>query len=101
MTLFKAHWLRLVAIIFVLGALYPHFPYAYYQFMDWVVAGAAVAGAFHAKRVGQELAMWVMVLIAVIFNPIAPLYLRADLWQIADILVAIIFAGSLFFLRRE
>ena len=96
----QTYWLRLIAIILVLGALYPDFPYAYFQLMNWVVAGAAVLATLEAKKNKQEFGMWIMILIAVIFNPISPLYFRADIWQIADIVVAAVFTGSFVFLRN-
>src|SRR4051812_13778522 len=95
------NWLRLVAIAFVLGALWPYFPYAYYQLMDWVVAGAAIMTALQSRARGQTFVIWVFALVAVVFNPVAPLYLRADIWQIADIAVAVLFAAALFLVKSK
>lgn len=98
---FKDNWLRLVAIVFVLGALWPYFPYAYYQLMDWMVAGAGVVTALQSRDRGQTFVAWLFVLVAVVFNPVAPLYLRADIWQIADIAVAVLFAAALFLVKSK
>ena len=95
------NWLRLLAILMVLGVLGAPFasltlPYAYYQLMNWVVVIASVVATWQAYREHNEWVMWLFILAAVIFNPVAPLFLSAQMWQIADALVVILFALSLY-----
>lgn len=95
------NWLKLLAIAFALGALAPIPYFAYYQLMNWIVMGAALMTAWHAYKQNTLLATWVFVLVAVVFNPIAPLYLQADVWRIADIVVAALFAFSFFLVKSK
>lgn len=97
---FKENWLKVVAVALVLGALSPLFPYAYYQLMAWIVSGASIMTAMQARDQKKTFLMWLFIFVAVVFNPLAPLYLRADIWQIADIVVAILFILSFFLIRK-
>ena len=98
------NWLKLVAVLLLLGAFYVSFavidlPYAYYQLMNWIVVGAALVTSKQAGEQDMRFLMWAFLLIAVIFNPVAPLFLRADVWQVADVIVAIYFVLSFVFVR--
>ncbi len=95
------NWLKVVAIAMVLTAILPIPYFAYYQLMNWVVVGAAIVTALQARALKMEWAMWLFILVAVVFNPIAPMYMRADVWQIADIVVAVLFILSFFIVRPK
>jgi hypothetical protein len=100
------NWLKLVAIAMLLGALVSSFsalftlPFAYYQLMNWAVAGAALMIVWQAYKSRKLCLMWLFALVAVVFNPIGSIYLSAFAWQIADIIVVVLFAVS-FFLMKE
>jgi len=97
MKLLTHQWLTVLAILFLIGAVLFNFPFAYYQLMNWVVVIAALMIAKGAKNQGNmTAAVWIFVGVAIVFNPIAPLYLRSDLWKIADILAIILFITSIF-----
>jgi hypothetical protein len=86
----QKHGLTILAILLALGAL-ASWPFVYYQVLDWTVAGAALLIAKRAHQQGQVWMQWLFIAVAVLFNPLAPLYIRQDLWRIADIIVAILF----------
>ncbi len=92
------NWLKLVAIVFLIGS-FGNFPFAYYQLMNWIAAGAALMTAYQARQQAKAIFMWLFVLIAIIFNPIAPFYLSNDTWRIADIVVILLFMISFFFIH--
>jgi hypothetical protein len=96
----RDNWLKLVAIIMLLGAFGP-FPYVYYQFLNWIAMGAGVMTAYQAHKQGKVVLTWVFVLVAVIFNPFAPFFFRQDIWRMIDVAAALIFGGSLFLLARK
>ena len=91
------HWLRVLAIVLVLGAL-ASFPFVYYQLMNWVVVVAALVTAYQAHQHKLEFVMWLFVALAIIFNPLAPLYLRQDVWRVADIIAAMFFVVACYVL---
>ncbi len=45
--------------------------------------------------------MWTMGFIALLFNPIMPIYLDKMLWSLIDLIVAVIFIVSIFILKRN
>jgi len=101
MTIIKTAWLRTLAIVMLAGALFPVPYYAYYQLMNWIVMGAALTVAYHAYKARNEAVLWLFVLVAVVFNPVAPLHLRADVWQIADIIAILLFLISFVLLKKK
>lgn len=94
-----ANWLTLVAVGLVVGALYnSNLPFAYFQVMNWAVVGAAI---LIALRVHIAPIMWTFIAVAVLFNPISPIFLRVDIWQIADVIVIFFFILSLFISAKK
>ncbi len=99
----KYNWLKLLAIALVIGALQQMyaFPFAYYQLMNWVVLGAALVTAQQANHQNKMFLVWLFILVGVIFNPVAPLYFRADVWQLADLVAIALFVLSFIFLQPK
>ena len=95
------NWLKLLDIALALGALAPIPYYAYFQLMNWVVVGAALMTAWQAYKLGKLFPAWLFVLVAVVFNPLAPFYFSADVWRIADVVVAALFLVSFFLIRPK
>ena len=95
------NWLKLLAIAMALGALAPVSYYAYFQLMNWVVVGAALMTAWQAYKQKSLWIVWLFALVAVVFNPLAPLYLQADIWRIADVVVAALFVISFFLVKPK
>ena len=62
-----AMWGLLIAVI-------PIFPYVFYQLLKLVVCGAAVFSAYLYSKEQKKNWMWIMIVVAVIFNPINILY---------------------------
>ena len=92
------NWLKVVAIFFALGALAPIPYFAYYQLMNWIVVGAALMTTLHAYQQKSPWIAWLFALVAVIFNPLAPLYFPTNVWHIADVVVAILFVASFYYI---
>ncbi|MFZ0454739.1 MAG: DUF6804 family protein [Ignavibacteriaceae bacterium] len=75
----------------------------YYKFLRWVVVATAIYTAFIAfsKKESINLGVWIFGLIAILFNPIVPFYLGKNTWQIADLIVGIIFLVSIFLTKEK
>ena len=97
---FSSHWLKLIAIAMLIGALW-NFPFVYYQLMNWVVVGASLVTVEQAYQRKNATLAWLFALVAVVFNPLAPLYLRADVWHVADITASVLFVISFFFITKR
>ena len=97
------NWLKLLAIASVIGALQQMYilPFAYFQFMNWVVLGASLVTAQQANHQNKMFLVWVFLLVAVVFNPVAPMYFRPDVWQVADIVAIALFILSFVYLQPK
>ena len=81
------------AILLLVGL--GHHPYGYYTFLRWAVTIAAVTVTAVVRRSDFEWATWPFVGIAILFNPIAPVYMTRQSWRPIDIVCAIAFVASL------
>jgi hypothetical protein len=79
-----------IAAVMLLVALAP-WPYGYYQLLRFVVCGAAGYTAFIAYSWEKMWAVWLFGFIAVLFNPLIPIYLSREIWQPIDVICGVIF----------
>jgi len=94
------------ATIIVIGMLLLAIPtglwgYGYYVLLRWVVTGTALFILWTAYEFKKTTWLWIMGIIALLFNPIAPIYLDKDTWVVIDFIVAVIFLISIFKLREK
>jgi hypothetical protein len=90
---FKTYFI--IAIGFLLLALLP-WPYFYYQILKWVVAIGSAYIAFNLYEHKQyRKDVFILGGIALLFNPIWPIYLTREIWSVIDIVVAIYFVVKL------
>jgi hypothetical protein len=75
-------------------------PYGYYTFLRWAVCIAAVVVAWTAWKSAFEWATWPFVAIAIVFNPLVPIYLQRSAWQPIDVICSIAFALAIPLLTR-
>lgn len=94
----KKYWYLIATGIFLLGAL-GSWPYAYYQLLRWVVCGVAAYTAYLGFEMGNKGWGWLMIAIAVLFNPMAPIYLAKGTWAVLDVITAILFFSAANFLK--
>lgn len=102
-TWFTYNWLKLLALLMSLAAIYPFSTdyYFYYQFLSWVVLGAAFISVQQAHLEDKVALMWVLILTAVIFNPFQPFYLTRVMWQAMDLFAALVFFVSIITLNPK
>lgn len=75
-------------------------PYWYYQCVHWIICGTALMGVWYANESQKVAFAWMFVAITIVFNPIAPLYFHRNLWQIIDLVAAVIFAAAILSVRK-
>ncbi len=90
----------LIVSTMLLAALYP-WPYGYYQLLRWATCGAAIFVSYNAYLWKHNWAIWVFSIIAVLFNPIAPIHLSRETWQPIDVVCAIIFIVAAVILKKN
>lgn len=84
----------LIAIVLLLLALFP-MPYGYYTLVRICICLLSGYLAYKSWQEKINLWMWIFIIIAILFNPIIPIYLCRTLWAIIDLATAIIFFASL------
>jgi hypothetical protein len=89
---------KIIAILMLFWAL-AHNPYGYYQILRWVIACVTGYSAYMAYEQGKTTWVWIFGIIAVLFNPIAPIYLARETWSVIDLIVAAILFASIFKLK--
>lgn len=87
--------LQIIAIAMLLGALASN-PYSYYQILRWFISFVAGYSAYVSYKQNDNVWLWIMIVIAVLFNPIAPIYLTRDIWFWINIIVSGIMFTSIF-----
>ena len=77
-----------------LAAVFP-LPYGFYIFLRLAVSAAGAIAAFSLQKEGNFL--WVVFgAIALLFNPIIPIYLDREIWFFIDLIVAGCFGWLVF-----
>lgn len=80
----------IISIIFLCIPFLTHVEYGYYQLLRFVVCGSAAYSAYIFFKIGIKPILWVLVLIAIIFNPLFPLHFKREGWHAIDIATIII-----------
>ena len=70
-------------------------PYGYYQLLRLVVAAASAFIAVAAWQRGAHVAVIAFGLLALIYNPIAPLHLKREMWEFVNVGTAAVFLVAL------
>ena len=85
----------------LLLAIPPMWPYAYYESLRIVVTIVAVMGAYRAHQQDLQQWTWIMVAIAILFNPVVPIHLSKETWVIPDIIAAVFMFAAAAALTKE
>jgi len=93
-----AAWISVVALIPAAVVLWP---YGYYTLLRWVITITASFVAYTANQLNRSGWMWAFVIVALLFNPIAPVHLDRETWVVIDLIVAAIFLISIFKVKNH
>lgn len=85
---------QLIAIAMLLLALLP-MPYGYYTLLRIAICAFSVYLVYRIWQKNIQLWLWIFIIIAILFNPIIPIYLSRGLWALIDITVAVVFFVSI------
>ena len=93
--------LSVISILLLLLGIPTGWPYAYYTLLRWAITIFAAVVAYNFYKQEKSSCTWVFGGIAVLFNPIAPIYLSKSTWVIFDIITAALFLASIFSLKKN
>lgn len=75
MTSVRPHLIPALAAVVQLLVALGHHPYSYYTFLRWAVCSSALLVAWVAWDSAAQWAAYLFVAIALLFNPLAPVYM--------------------------
>jgi len=81
----------IILSIFMLFGAIAEWPYGYYVLLRWITCITSILVAFQAFEKNIDWAKVVFIVIAILFNPLAPIYLSRSIWIPLDIVTAILF----------
>jgi len=91
----------LFTVILLLIAIFPIKEYSYFILLRWVVRFSAIYVGYFLFQEKRNNWVWMMGIIAVVFNPIEPVHLNKGLWQVIDFVVAGIFFVLVFSKKQK
>lgn len=94
----------IIAIIALLLSFADWSSYGYYTIMKFIVTGVMAYYAYYIYKTGKrrEFLFWGLIFIAIIFNPIIPIYLgNKSVWGIIDIPVIVFIALLIVNFKKE
>lgn len=94
------NWYKLIAGAMLILAIPPIWPYSYFQILRWVVAGVAIYNAYTANELGRIKWVFIMGAIAILFNPIFPIYFHKETWVILDLVASILMFASIIWAKK-
>jgi len=96
----KRNWLpQVVAGVMLLWALYPGNPSGYYTLLHWFCCGTLIYQACRAVSKKRYIWVWILVITAVVYNPIFRLHFKGNLWFVINTITAVIVVVSIFALK--
>lgn len=88
--------LTIIASGFLFFALFDGLPYGYFTLLRFVVCAVGFYLAYKIYEEDKEsLWVWAFAGIAILFNPIIPIYRQRGQWVIIDLVIGIIFLASI------
>ena len=78
------------SIVFLVLSALGSWPYGFYTLLRLVVCGSAVYLAIQFSSRSDDTWAWVMVGVALLFNPVIPIGLTRGIWVVLDFLAAVV-----------
>lgn len=94
-------WACIICGILLLLGIPTGWPYGYYVLLRWIVCGGAIFAAVGFSK--SKLPGWALTFgaIALLFNPIIPVYLNKSAWVGIDLITSIIFFLSAYAIKEK
>ena len=70
--------------------------YFFYILLRWIICGSSIYMAWQAYRMKVNAWLVPFTIIAVLFNPLLPVYLSKEMWALFDISAAVVFFAAAF-----
>lgn len=93
--------LAILSSIALLLAIPPVWPYSYYQLLRVFIFLSGGLIALAALNLQKNNWVFVMVVLAILFNPFKPIHLEKQVWIVIDFVSAFIFLGSISIFKQR
>ena len=90
-----------ISVIMLLLAIPTFWPYGYYVLLRWAITISAIFLLWLAYESKKTFWLFLMGIVAILFNPIIPVHLDKETWVIIDIIVAVLFLVSIFKIKSK
>ena len=80
----------ILTILMLFGAI-AEWPYGYYSILRWITCITSILVVLQAFEKNIDWAKVVFIVIAILFNPLFPIYLSRSTWIPLDIITAMLF----------
>jgi len=81
----------IILTIFMLFGAIAELPYGYYTLLRWITCITSILVVLQAFEKNIDWAKVVFIVIAILFNPLAPIHLSRSTWIPLDVITAILF----------
>ncbi len=96
----KRIWLlQVITSVMLLWALYPGNPSGYYTLLHWICCGTLILLIYQAVRLKRKIWVWILIITALVYNPIFRLHFNRELWSAINIITSGIVVVSIFTLK--
>lgn len=96
----KRIWIpQAILVLLLLIALNPSNPYVYYIFLRWICCAAFIYLTIRSLGLGKFGWSVVLVLMAIIYNPIIQVFAFRGIWNIINLATIVVAVASIFALQ--
>ena len=75
---------------------------SYYQFLRIAVTSISIYFAYIAHKLrAEDPLVWIFAGVAILFNPLVPVYLNHELWSVIDIVTAILLTAGVIVIKKK
>jgi len=92
---------QIIAIIMLLWALNPDNPYGYYVLLRIVLCAICAFLAFCALEIENNKWVWILGVMAVIYNPIIRIHMTREIWSVVNIATIVVLGVTFSTLRKR
>ena len=90
----------IIVIVMLLLSLFP-LPYGFYTLLRLVATGCSIYIAVKVRKMKDSRLFFIMLFIALLFNPLIPIHFDRSLWAVIDLIVAGIFVALFLAITRR
>lgn len=93
--------ITIAAILALILPVFAKLPYSYFMIFRWFICLLALYYVYLFYTIRKLGFLWLMVVIAILFNPIAKFYFSKTTWIFVGLIVAVLLGFILYYLNRS